>query len=75
MLPMSPQAKQNLSTAIKTTVIGGLILLAASKLAGQVVLRPEYEAHVRASAVADSLQLDVTLEVLCEVKPSSRKCR
>lgn len=41
---MSPQQKSQVRVGIITTLVGGLLLLAFTKLSGQVVLRPEVEA-------------------------------
>lgn len=57
------------------TVITGMVLLGATKMAGQVVLRPEFDAHVQSDTTWKREQKELTLEVLCELKPASRKCR
>ena len=71
---MTPQTKSQLRVLV-WTVLAGLLLLILPKATSQVVLRPEYETHVRHSEVVDSLLLDASMEILCELKPQSRKCR
>ena len=71
---MTVQTKNQLRV-LAWTVLAGLLLLLAPKASQQLVFRPEYEAHVRESEVVDSLLLDVSREILCELKPELRKCK
>ena len=71
---MTVQTRNQLRVLV-WTVLAGLILLTAPKAAEQLVFRPEYDAHVRKSEVVDSLLLEASKEILCEIKPLSRKCR
>ena len=71
---MTDRTKSQIRVGVATTVIGGLMLLAFSKVASQVVLKPEFDAHVQRAEMLDSLLLERTTDVLCEVKPSHRDC-
>ena len=71
---MTQAQKSAIRVGVITTLLGGLSLLVFSKAAGQVVLRPEFDSHVQRSEMLDSLLLERTTDVLCEVKPSHRDC-
>lgn len=68
---MTAQQKSALRVGVLTTVLAGLFLMAFSKVAGQVVLRPEFEAlELRVDH-----KLDRILDAVCVDKPSARPCQ
>lgn len=71
---MTDRTKSQIRVGVITAVVGGLLLMAFSKVMGQVVLKPEFDSHVQRSEMLDSLLLERTTDVLCEVKPSHRDC-
>lgn len=71
---MTTQTKNQLRLLF-WTVLGGLILLGAPKLAGQIILRPEFDTHVMSDTSWKREQRELTMEVVCELKPQRRGCR
>lgn len=78
---MTVQQKRQVTVGVTTAVVGGLLLFFAQKLAGQVVLRNEFDQHMQAEAYAHDKQADamrrqeeLLLDFICETNPRYRRC-
>lgn len=83
---MTAAQKSQVRIGVATAVIGGLTLLAFTKLSGQVILRPEIDAlesRLRGEIrqVESTLERkldetkDIALDGLCATAPTHRRCR
>lgn len=68
---MTPTQRSQMRVGVVTAVVGGLMLLAFTKLTAQIVLRPEFEAH----EAKIEHKLDRILDAVCTDKPSARPCK
>lgn len=72
---MTVQQKSAIRVGVITTVIGSLLVLAFSKAASQVVLRPEIEAlESRLERKVDAVK-DIALDNLCDTNPTHWRCK
>lgn len=72
---MTAQQKSAVRLGVITAVIGGLMLLAFTKAASQVVLRPEFEAsQTRLETKIERVE-GITKDVLCGQNPSHWRCQ
>lgn len=67
--------QRKLVIGLVTLLLGSALLSGFSAVQNAVVWRSEYDVHLMADSVWKREQRELSLEVLCEVKPSSRKCR
>lgn len=79
---MTQAQRRQVVVGAVTTVIGATVLALLTGVKDNIVMRGEYDLHVQAStfahqnaARADSQQIELTLELLCELRPENRRCR
>jgi hypothetical protein len=72
---MSPAQQRTLSVGVAGTMIAALLLAFLGFVVDPWVPRSTYNLHVQAERAELSELREITLELLCEGKPSSRRCR
>lgn len=71
---MSPN-QRTLSVGVAGTVIAALLLAFLGFIVDPWVPRSTYELHVQSERAELSELRDITLELLCDGKPTSRRCK
>ena len=72
---MTDRTKSQIRIGVITTLIGGLMLVAFTKTASQVVLRPEFEAsQTKMEAKIDRIE-GIAKDVLCGQNPDHWRCQ
>ena len=79
---MTPQTKKTFQVGVLTTLAAALVIFLLAEAKGALVMQREYQPTVQRLEETDrSLARDIgdvrdiSIEVLCEVKPSAQKCR
>lgn len=71
---MTAATKSQIRVGLIVAVVGGLLLVAFSSLAGQVVLRPEFEAsQTRLETKIERVE-GIAKDVLCGQNPNHWRC-
>lgn len=72
---MTTQQKRAVTVGVLTTVLGAGVLFVTGAAWNAKVDRSEFDLHVQAEANNHERQMELSLELLCEMKPANRRCR
>jgi len=72
---MTDREKRNWKLGILATLVTALILRVGAGAWESKVSRGEFDTHVQGEEARWQAQYQLTLDVLCELKPQDRRCK
>lgn len=74
-LEMTEPQRRAITVGVVTTVLGALLLTLIGRAWESKVDQATYDLHIQAEQNVHERQMEITLELLCELKPTNRRCR